>query len=179
MLTANVMIDLETLGIASDAKIISIGAVVFDVEKDLGDTFYIELDWNCGGQIEANTVKFWMQQASKGNLPPMGNTVLSMALSKFIDYLKTVSENKELIVWANGSDFDIPKLYHVFSLCNYAPPWKYNNVRDYRTVSKLFSEYGLKPEKIGHHNALADAKWQAIHLISILKNLKETVNVAT
>jgi exodeoxyribonuclease VIII len=174
------MVDLETLGIGPNAKVISIGAVIFDIEKDLGEEFYQEISWESGdGELEPGTVKFWMREAAKGNLPPMdGTDSLLVASRNFIGWLDDIAGSKELILWANGTDFDIPKLDRIigrYLICSRR--WKYNNVRDYRTVAKLFSEYGIKPERSNHHNALADAKWQAEHLISILRNLKETVNV--
>lgn len=169
----NVMLDLETLGLGPDALVLSIGACVFDLEKGLGDRFYIEIDPKTStGEVDIDTIKFWMKEATKGNLPPMdGIWCHEHAFTEFYNWLqrKCDFQLSNLIIWTNGTDFDIPKCKN--------PPWKYSNVRDARTIFKLFSEYGLKPLRQDHHNALADAEWQAVYLTSILKNLKETVNV--
>lgn len=175
--TINVMVDLETLGLKPDAKVISIGAVVFDIEKDLGDEFYKEIDWENGsGTIDASTVKFWFSQAKKGNFPPLDSTTPEfIAVQGFWEFLSEVSGNfnKQVILWANGTDFDIPKIDRLFTHHHANEAFRYNAVRDYRTIAKVFGKYGLPPDKVDHHNAVADARWQARHLISILKNLKE------
>lgn len=179
MSTVNVMVDLETLGTGPDAKVISIGAVIFDVEKELGDSFYQEISWEVSsGTMDVGTIKFWMDQSSKGNTPPMSSVAPEwQVVSDFRTWLKDIKGSNDLTIWANGTDFDIPKLDRLLTLNNYLHLWKYNSVRDYRTVAKLFETYGEKPLRFGHHNALADAKWQATHLLSIARDLKEVVNV--
>lgn len=163
----NVMIDLETLGLGPDAMVLSIGAVVFDMEKGLGDTFYLEISPETSpGKMDVGTVKFWMEQAKEGNMPPMnGIWFHDEAFYNFYAWLQAVCNYKldDLIIWSNGTDFDIPK-------CKKAP-WKYNNVRDCRTVFKLCGHLVDKTARTGYHNALADAKWQAEYLIQLLKVL--------
>lgn len=176
----NVMIDLETLGLKPDAMILSVGAVVFDVDRDLGEEFYMEIEPETyRGSIDISTLRFWFQQAAKGNLPPLdgANAAFRVAgeLFQWLDSYNT--ETTELVLWANGTDFDIPKLTRLVNKHSTFLPWKYSNVRDYRTVAKLLGTFGEKPEKSGHHNALADAKWQAKHLISIAKNVNEFVEL--
>jgi hypothetical protein len=71
-------------------------------------------------------------------------------------------------VWANGTDFDIATLYDAYRNCGIAPAWRYSDVRDYRTVAKMFSGVVPRPENINPHNALFDARVQALHLSAIL-----------
>lgn len=176
MTKTHVMVDLETLGLAPCAQVLSIGAVVFDIERDLGDTFYVEIDpEDHTGSVDMSTLKFWFGQAAKGILPPMNGTYrLIGAIEDFRSYLKKVhqGQRKDLVIWANGTDFDIPKLQHLAEVVGLELPWEYNNVRDCRTMFKLFGHLGIKPENLAKHNALADAEYQAKYLISIIRRLR-------
>jgi DNA polymerase III epsilon subunit-like protein len=178
--TIRVMVDTETLGLKADAIILAIGAVVWDIDRDLGDEFYVEIDpATYLGEIEIETMKFWMLQAAAGNPCPCEGTIgLSSAWAMFYNWLQKISDygTKRLEIWSNGTDFDIPKLYYAAESLGEEILWAYNDVRDYRTIAKEFGKYGEKPEKACHHNALSDAIWQAKHLISILGNLKERLN---
>jgi exodeoxyribonuclease VIII len=178
----HVMVDLETLGLEANAIILSIGAVVFDVEQDLGDDFYVEINPTAyPGAVDIATIKWWMEQSAKGTPAPMnGILVLGEALQQFHNYLSDLCKGDftRLVLWANGTDFDIPKLTYAYKACGAQVPWGYNNVRDCRTIFKLFSLYGLEIEKDGHHNAVADAKWQAKRLISVFANLLETIDLS-
>ena len=166
----NVMVDLETLGRGPDAMVLSIGAVVFDPVdgKGLGERFYVEIDPETSpGKMDVGTVHFWMQQAKDGNFPPMNGTARhEWAFQEFYTWLqaKCNYQLNNLIIWSNGTDFDIPKCKN--------PPWKYSNVRDCRTIFKVFGLPEDMPPSQNHHNALADAEWQAVYLINILKNFK-------
>ena len=64
----DIMLDLETMGTGTQAAIVAIGAVEFDLEKGiLGEEFYRTVDLSssisCGGIIDADTVLWWMQQS--------------------------------------------------------------------------------------------------------------------
>lgn len=177
MAKTHVMVDLETLGLRPCAQVLSIGAVVFDVDRDLGDTFYAEINpEDYSGSVDMSTLKFWFKEAAKGNLPPMDGTYsLGNALAHFFAYLKKVhtGDKKDLHIWCQGTDFDIPKLQHLAEVVGMKLPWEYNNVRDCRTIFKQFGHLGIKPDNIAKHNALDDAEYQARYLISILRVLEE------
>ena len=178
----HVMVDLENLGTGPDAMVLSIGACTFGLERRIPEqTFYREINPETAtGIIDVSTAKFWMEQASKGVMPPMlGAYAQVTAVLNFMDWLKIVGAYDNLVVWANGTDFDIPKLDRLFKEIKVptSSVWKYNAVRDCRTIYKLFGNYGIKPERNNYHNALADAVWQAEYLISIVKNVSEFVQI--
>lgn len=176
----NIMIDVETLGLKPDAVMLSVGAVVFDVDRDLGEEFYMEIDPDTyRGSIDISTLKFWFDQAGKGMKPPLdGKNPAIRVAAELYQWLNSYNTDEtEVILWANGTDFDIPKLTRLVNRYDSHLPWKYHNVRDYRTFAKLFGAFGIKPEKKGHHNALSDAKWQAEHMISIARNVNEFVEI--
>ena len=179
----NVMVDLETLGTSSNSVILSIGAVVFFPDElclDLSveqrqvseQTFYVEIDPNQGRQIDISTLKWWFTQETK--CPINGQVQLGQALQDFVNWLAMVSEGDfdRLIMWANGTDFDISLLGSAFAQFGAKPVWKYSNVRDYRTVVKMFGSEVEKPDGAVAHNALADAQWQVSYLQLIYKHLQ-------
>lgn len=171
-----VMVDLETMGLGADALVLSIGAVEIDSEARLDNKFYIEINPNTHpGNIEIETMKFWMKQAFDGNpCPCEGIISLEDTLLNFIRWLDTLttSNTDTFEIWTNGTDFDIPKLYYAFDEVGQEIPWKYNAVRDARTIYKLFGSKELEPAKNeDKHNALSDAIWQAKYLAHIFDDL--------
>lgn len=168
----HVMIDIETLGLEPSAVILSIGAVAFGMDHK-PDTpmqeFYVEVSMgNQGGRIiNTDTIKWWMSQSIK---PPMNGTIsLHQALRDLNDFvwMKSIGDQAPY-VWANGTDFDISILYDAYREHLIAPAWKYSDVRDYRTVAKMFSGVVSRPQNMNQHNALSDARMQALHLNAIL-----------
>lgn len=159
----HVMIDIETLGLQQNAVIISIGAVSL---ADLSNTFYVELDLHQPERsFDASTLKFWLEQERAGNQIPIGSVYIHDALEMFGMWVRQFANPK---VWCKGTDFDIKILAHAFNEHGMAPSWKYNDVRDCRTVFKLlphdFADTNQTP-----HNALADAQFQAARLLFVLE----------
>lgn len=179
----HIMLDTETLGLDGNAIILSIGAVAFVSMDDTTttwktfDEFYTDINPETyPGSVDISTIKWWMEQCHSGVPVPMaGILALPAALDMFHGWLLKVCDQnpKRLVIWANGTDFDIPKLTNAYKLCGAKVPWGYNSVRDARTIFKCYKDYGLKPPEVNKHNALADARWQTEYLISIFKNLEE------
>ena len=133
----NVMIDLETLDIICSARIISIGAVEFDLEsKQLGREFFMLVDHT--SQIRRttseDTLKWWDGQSEAAKKQLTGYILLSEALMEFRDWLP-----EDCIVWGNGSSFDIGILEHAYTEFSMLYPWKYNAIRDVRTINHLYT----------------------------------------
>lgn len=170
----DVMLDLETLGINSNAPILAIGAVYFNPEsRRLGRTFYqaIELtsSLDSGAKIDASTVIWWMQQSEEARKVFIDNTItLTQALTNFSDFLNNTPNVK---IWGNGSDFDNIILANSFDRVKFPLPWKFWNNRCYRTVKNLAPHIPIHRTGI-HHNALDDAISQASHLIDIYANME-------
>lgn len=169
--TTHVMVDIETLGTAENSIILSIGAVIFDVDTGLGEEFYVEIDPEQDRNFDFSTLKWWATQETV--MPVNGTMSLRGALRWFKDFLL---DRPNLTVWAKGIDFDFKLLAHAYRNSDVPIPWKYSAVRDYRTIAKVFSDFGNE-SVANNHNALDDAKNQATHLISILRNLSEVTNV--
>ena len=173
----NVMLDLETMGSGSHAAIVAIGAVEFNpMAMTLGRKFYCLVDLESavkeGGQMDAGTVIWWLrhgdaarQELAKGGAP------MIQALRDFAFWLARSASDP--IVWGNGSDFDNVILSSAYRRAGMPVPWRYSSSRCYRTVKNMRKDIVL--ERAGtHHNALADAESQAVHLMAILKATKGT-----
>ena len=181
----HIMLDTETLGLDGNAIILSIGAVAFTHTScgwdSFGNEFYTDINpESFPGSVDISTIKWWMEQCAKGTPAPVsGVLTLPESMGLFNEWLLRACDNnpKRLVVWANGTDFDLPKITNAYKLCGVKVPWGYNSVRDARTIFKTFSTYGIKPPEINKHDALADARWQTEYLISILNNLGEHIDV--
>jgi hypothetical protein len=166
----NVMIDLETMGVNNNAAIIAIGAVAFDFEGNLGNTFYkvINLESSVihGGVIDAPTVLWWMKQndLARREFEREGEFD-SAVLVKFAGYLDDFEDVK---VWGNGAAFDNVILANAYRRNMMSVPWNHWNDRCYRTMKSLHPDIKMEREGV-YHNALADAISQAKHLQRIMK----------
>lgn len=177
--TLEIMIDIETLGTSHKAPVISIGAVIFDINKTYG-LFYATL--NIPEQINSQirvvdfeTIKWWMNQDKKAK------AVFKEDTTKVVDALKglaTFIENAadEVYIWANGPSFDVSILESLYKDFNLPIPWKYSKIMDFRTVKRFLGK-DFKIEYSGvSHNALDDAQTQVKYIqkcIQYLHSLKK------
>lgn len=155
------MVDLETYDTKPTAVILSIGAVVI---VDPTQSYYRELDptTQTYRTVSDSTKEWW----SKQPMPiPIGPYSLYAALSEFTAWIK--SFNGEPVIWCKGTDFDVAILANAYEQMYLPVPWKYNNIRDCRTVFKIA---GWEPKK-ANHNALQDAIDQADDLLGALNKL--------
>lgn len=173
----DVMVDLETLGRRPGCVVLAIGAVEFG-SRGLGREFYQVLDVygqkSLGLHDDPETLAWWEAQA------PEARQVLDQArhpdakkfgvvMCEFDDWLRPIGF-KRVRVWGNGADFDNAILACVYGALSLTPPWDFWNNRCYRTLKNLVP--GPKVERTGtYHNALDDAKTQAIHAIRLLEKL--------
>ena len=101
----NIMLDLETMGVAPYGAIIAIGAVKFNDEK-VTDRFYEVVDLkssvDAGLEIRPDTVMWWLQQDTDARSAFKEEGLpLIYALSRF-----HVWAGEDPIVWGDGSMFD-------------------------------------------------------------------------
>lgn len=169
-MSAHFMVDTETLALGPDAVILSLGACRFfwNPGAIYPARFYMELDANLqtNRKIDPETVAWWNSQSNM----PAGVHSIAETVKVFSQYLAASSNGEEIVIWARGTDFDIPKLQSMFSEAGMQVPWKYNNVRDLRTLTKLFP-FIKAPTNPNSHNALSDAEYQAMHAATILHHL--------
>ena len=172
---SNVMLDLEFMGKGPDAAITAIGAVKFGMDGLMCEPFYLPIDLqssvDLGMRMDVSTVLWWMGQSDEAQAIYKDNrtcgTVLAAALARFSIWSRSGTSPR---VWGNGSDIDNVILSTAYRLAGLTQPWDVRDSRCYRTVKNMAP--GIKLERIGtHHNALDDAKSQALHLIKICEEL--------
>ena len=160
------MLDIETLDTVPTAKILSLGAVDVYGEAD----WYAEFGhYQYGRTVSTETLEWWQQQRAM----PNGSENLKAGLQRFYDWYK---EQAFTEVWCKGTDFDFVILRDAFKGADVPIPWEYNQVRDLRTLMKLFPECKLAFRNRIQHHALADAAHQAYQLQEILKHVRGLIN---
>jgi len=176
----DVMLDLETLGTRPGCAILSIGAVAFDRHSGhLGEEFYIVVNRkSCaakGMKEDAATLQWWLKQSvearkvlEEADVAPNG---LGGALVQFTAFLQQFGR-RDLYIFGNGSDFDQPILSECYDRIGYPLPWLYYNNRCFRTLKDV-ARLKFEPKRYGtHHNALDDAKSQALQAIECFRALR-------
>jgi hypothetical protein len=166
------MVDLETLGTTPGCAIVSIGACSFSMEG-IGREFYtvIDLEKNVGS-YSPSTVKWWMTQSPEARVVFAAPGIhIAEALSAFAAFWEECSGK---FLWGHGAGFDAPILEAMYVTMGHVVPFRFYNNRDTRT---LYALADVAPERhVGtHHNALDDAKAQALAVIAGYRRLNKTL----
>jgi hypothetical protein len=169
----HISLDLETMGTRSDAAIVAIGAIVFDLTTmSTGDKFYTAVDLqssiDAGGTTDEATIKWWKSQKQEAKDALQQNPQpIRQALAAFTEFVSSHGTKSQIFIWGNGSDFDNVILISAYQRLGVPLPWSWQNNRCYRTIRSLYPS--IKKEKTGTaHNALDDAESQAKHMIAML-----------
>lgn len=182
------MTDIETLGTKSDSTIIQISAMAFDIET--GETSFI---FNQVADIEKNeeplnvtggTIKWWLNTNKElfASLVNSGTSSSEEVLKNFHEWLWDLTvQGADLYLWGNGILFDNKMIQQQFENLGLSYPIYYRNDRDVRTIVELAShklgipEKELKrqfdDEKLTHHNAFDDVKYQIRLVVGCYKTL--------
>lgn len=169
----HVMVDLETMGTVPGCVVLSIGAVYFD-ENGLGKEFYEVISRkHCAelGLHESLSTQQWWDKQSEAAKQVIRDAESEDAakvhevLERLHNFLKLDTNVK---VWGNGADFDNPILACLYDAAEMKQTWISWNGRCYRTLKNIAP--GPKLMRQGtYHNALDDAKSQALHAIELFK----------
>lgn len=166
---ASLMIDIETLGVAPAATILTIAAQSFD---PLGQGYFerhfyarITLESQADRTIDDGTIAWWATQpeaqaeafAEQDRIP----------LDQALEQLGRLIWHSNFL-WSQGPTFDMTILEHAYKSLGRPIPWQYYKVRDSRTVFSLWPDLPKPP--VSHH-ALEDCRRQITMLQSTLKHL--------
>jgi exodeoxyribonuclease VIII len=172
----DIMVDLETLGQTPGCIILSIGAVQFG-PKGLGKEFYAVINVadqkKAGLTTDPSTIEWWDKQSVQARevLAQANNKKESIPLKTALDtfqlYLQECGNLRNIKIWGNGSDFDNAILAVAHKAANREIGWQFWNNRCFRTLKSMGSK-ATQPERQGtYHNALDDAKHQALWAIEL------------
>lgn len=173
----NVVLDIETLGTASDAAIIQIGMCVPEFDRVyLKDPTNYEFEVTIAydsclllvkeGVVSMtdSTMEWWEKQPTRERVFS-GQSSYIECLFKAVEWLERLTSDGNICVWGNGSDFDNVILLHSLSCFNIKAPWDFRNNRDLRTLKGLFPLRVKLAPYLSHsellHTALGDARYEA------------------
>lgn len=192
----HIMLDTETVATTRNAKLLSIGAVGFDISRPphlphlLTDTFYVNVgEYNNEKYrdtfVENPATKMWWEKQgedAKQVLEP-DRQEPEVAVRSFWDWTRRHGEN--VTVWACPPQFDCAILNYHFDVFGLAPAWHWAKERDFRTMRETIREkngfYPTEPKAIStkdktivlvKHNALHDAIMQADKLQQIIQYMR-------
>ncbi|TWD58149.1 uncharacterized protein DUF5051 [Agrobacterium vitis] len=175
----DIMIDIEKLGTRPGSVIASIGAVEFDqITGKFGRELYVVVDMvsaeKAGLTIDASTVLWWMQKTAEARESTFAEGYnINTCLWELSHFVTNIAPNR---VWAHGPAFDLVLLESAYRVTQLICPWNYKQMRDTRTLLDIA---GVEIEPFGtHHNALDDAKAQALAVIEAMKALRQTRETA-
>jgi hypothetical protein len=179
-----VMVDIETLDTGTDALILSIGAVEFrpagvngEILPVLGREYYCPISQQLQSQkwkrtTSQATVAWWDRQAEEAQrvLHDPSAVMLDKALLDFSMWLGGQGQQ----IWANPAMFDVVILESAYRATSLVIPWSHRQPRCYKTLRGIIELRGggEQMEFLGTpHNALDDAKYQALNAAKWLRLL--------
>lgn len=190
----HVMIDIETLGTTQDSTILQIGAVGF-AKDGMDPGFYadvtVEDQIAMGRKVDPFTLGWWLDRTSsearlsvfeRRDIDKRSLLHSLVALNQYIKaYLidDTHNNTKHDKLWANSPAFDLAIIRNAMEMCEIKPVWQYWHEADVRTLKVLDGiVQGVEIKKIPimreggiAHNALDDAKNQALYVSHFLENI--------
>lgn len=176
----DVMLDLETLGNKSNAAILSIGAVEFNMETgETGREFYVVVDLqsclNLGLKINGSTFYWWMEKsdAARKAICAENKMHLSEAVMLFSNWMKDCIEKVQ--IWGNAARFDIGLMEDAYVACGYQNmPWDFRSERDVRTLVWFAPEIKSNMPFEGiDHDPIDDCKHQIRYCVETWKKLNK------
>lgn len=186
-------IDIETLDTRNTSVVTSVGAyafgkaikpVMYGVHKNTvegveytGREFQAQLDIDAQLRIDrtisAHTLRFWANQQKELFQKQLNGRVsvhdFTRALRNWMNFFessqKEPDEKVQRRIWVYGPHFDVAILQGLYESQRSDTPWRYNEVRDVRTLVKMAEAMGHDTRAAAvnecHHDALSDAKAQA------------------
>lgn len=181
--TRHLMVDIETLGSRPGAAIASIGAVAFTpsgVISEWETVVALEGQQEAGLKLDVSTIKWWMQQSDAARAATFA--VRGVPLFNALTDLSCFATDEGVLdYWSHGATFDLVLLNEA-ALITGAPPLvkDFRRARDTRT---LYEITGVNPKTFmgtgTAHNAVDDARAQALAVIESWRILRRWRNAAT
>jgi len=179
----DIMIDIETISTRPNAMMISLAAIKFDpfddnsfndgqeitIETLKMNTFCRKIDpesYTWDAHVDEGTLNWWSQQDQHILDEAFSDDNLSSIQDTLKDFYRWCGVFDR--VWANGAAFDTIIIESACRSLGRGWPWKYHQVRDYRTVFKLVK---VEQPNISKHHPLWDCWAQIVGLQRSLKVL--------
>ncbi len=182
-----VMIDIESLALTSRAVVTQIGMVAVmasDPETVVGETLiYLPIDpqLTLKRDISGSTLAWHMR------LPDVARKEIEQSTGTDFDELPSLlrhlirkfdhyTDGRPYEVYARGPQFDIANIESLLQDVALQAPWKYDRVRDLRTVMALagmrLQDIPRDESKYPSHMAAADCHYQLLCLTEALRKIR-------
>lgn len=167
----DMMLDLESFGTRNTLAICQIGACYFDRNTgEIGETFKINVDAGTSGDLDADTVYWWLSQSKEAQ-----NSILELprvselaALTLFNAFAINAKH-----IWSHAT-FDFVGITAAYKRHNLKPTFKYSSAKDIRTLVDLSGITIDKTPRTGlHHDALADCEHQVKYCVLALNEVRK------
>ena len=170
----HLMVDCETMAVSPRTVVLTLGAVQFNpYSKEIYDEIYFKINLDdqdkLNREIDPSTLDWWAKQDAavmEEAFSEDGRIPLDDAMQQFHKFAWGCDK-----FWSHGSMFDLVILEDVFKQLNRTSPWQFWDCRDTRTLFDLADPEMPKDNK---HNALEDAKRQAIGVQNVYRKLGRT-----
>lgn len=191
----HIIIDIETLGFASDCVVLSLGATVFTFETDrpndynqyVLDGFYAKFDareqvTKYGRSMDDDTIEWWRKQPEDARTvtkPSPDDVSLLDGMDQLNSWIRASGYDwRNSFVWSRGTYFDFPKLEHIYNQIGVKPAYNGWKIRDTKTYCDVLTggNSGLyhpkvTPAEFVHHHALHDAALDAYRCVELFQLL--------
>lgn len=166
------MVDIETLAVSSNAAITEIGAISISphpTDNTRIDSFH-EHCWDGYGDRDPKTIQWRLDN----NLPWASSEekTVEAVLIDFCSWIKKVAAGREIYLWCKGTDFDAVIIKNAAAMREVELPWKYNSIRDLRTILHFFPQFKV-PKELVKHDGLDDARVQMEALIKCANEMSK------
>lgn len=168
------MLDLETTGKSAGCGILCIGATTFDKQHKFYERIAHSSCIAHGLKDDIDTMRWWQKQDPQLRAEAFGGTKdLVEVLDSFHDWFRSIDKEnwKNIEIWGNGADFDLPILKAAYEAVDRPIPWGDYSGRCYRTLKSLLRHVEAPPRASKKHHALDDAIYQAEHATLLLQVL--------
>jgi len=171
-MTDRVMVDIETLGRSPGAAILSVACVEFEPGEGLGRelerSITLQSCQDHGLTVDADTLEWWLDRPSETRQVLRGGDPLGGVLRDMSEWWPRSADE----IWSKSPAFDVVLLAEAYDRLDRDPPWRFWQTRDVRTVFGLVDEPPAVQEVGPDHDAMADAKQQALQVAHILDRVE-------
>jgi hypothetical protein len=179
-MTQHIMLDIETLGLRPGCSVVSVAMVRL---SDL-QSMQINLDRETQGKVglleSQETLIWWGQQSHAAQAaaflnPHDARTALAY-VGQWMRWAIAPDGNMDVapdpwFLWCHGAGFDAPILEYAFERFGLQAPWRYDQIRDTRTLYDLAGVNLWDFSEGERHIAINDAMCQAKAAIQALRCL--------
>ena len=173
----DVMLDIETMSDRSNAALVSMAAVEFNLATgETGREFYKVIDLqsclDAGLTVNAGTIYWWLQKSDEARKRICENGEhIQKVLVDFNRWMQDCVDKAR--IWGNAARFDIGILEDAYKACYFDIPWYFRSEMDVRTLVSFAPEIKANMLLDGiHHNPIDDCKHQIKYCTATWKKLK-------